>query len=102
MSVQTFRSETAIEGLDEGIVGRLSRPGEVQRDTSSPEIQIARDEIGALIDTDRCRESPLPADFFQNPRNISAAECKARFQRRRGPRERIDDREHAELVSCRQ
>jgi hypothetical protein len=56
--VQTLRPETSVEGFDEGIVGGFARPGEVQRDASliGPQIQIARDELCALIDTDRCRE----------------------------------------------
>jgi hypothetical protein len=46
MRIQTFRSEFAIERLDEGIVGGLARPGEVQRDPTliSPQVEIARDE----------------------------------------------------------
>src|ERR1700722_7631089 len=49
MGVQTFRSEAAIEGFNECIVGRLSGPGEVERDAAlvSPQIQVARHELGA-------------------------------------------------------
>ena len=43
MRIQTLRTEAAVEGLDEGIVGRLSRAREVKRDTMlvGPQIQIA-------------------------------------------------------------
>ena len=43
VGVQAFGAETAIEGFDEGIVGRLARPGEVESDAVgvSPEIEVA-------------------------------------------------------------
>ena len=43
MRVQTFRSEFAVERLDEGVVSGLSRSGEVERDAAliSPEVEIA-------------------------------------------------------------
>src|SRR5262249_17405028 len=43
MRVQAFRSEFAIERLDEGIVSGLAWSGEVERDTTlvSPQIEIA-------------------------------------------------------------
>ncbi len=43
MRVETFRSEAAVERFDEGVVGGLARPGEVERDTTlvGPQIQIA-------------------------------------------------------------
>ena len=46
MRVQTFRSQFAIECLDEGIVSRFARSGEVERDTAliSPEVEIAGDK----------------------------------------------------------
>ena len=39
---QTFRSEFAIERLDEGIVSRLAGSGEVERDAAliSPEVEM--------------------------------------------------------------
>jgi hypothetical protein len=49
--VQAFVSELAIEGFDEAVVRGLARPGEVENDTAliGPQIEIARDELGALI-----------------------------------------------------
>ena len=43
MRVQAFRPELAIEGFDEGIVGRLAGTGEVERDATliGPEVEIA-------------------------------------------------------------
>jgi hypothetical protein len=47
--VQAFVSELAIEGFDEAVVRGLARPGEVENDTAliGPQIEIARDELGA-------------------------------------------------------
>jgi len=44
----------------------LPRPGEVERDIAliSPQVEIARDELGALIDPDCLPEPDLPADLF--------------------------------------
>ena len=74
MRVQTFRSEFAIERLDEGIVSGLARSREVERDTAliSPQIEIARDKFRALINPDCFRKSYLTADVFEYPHNISA------------------------------
>jgi hypothetical protein len=88
VSIQTFCSEATIEGFDEGIVGRLSWSGEVERDSPliSPQVQIVGDELGALIDTDRCRESRFSPDPFEHLHDAGAAECEARLERRREPR----------------
>ena len=63
VSVQTFGPELAVERLDEGVVGRLAGPGEVERHAFrvGPQVEIAGDELGALIDTDRARIAVLPA-----------------------------------------
>jgi len=43
VGVQAFNSEAAIEGFDEGVVGGLARPREVERYTAliDPKIQVA-------------------------------------------------------------
>src|SRR5665647_2332013 len=55
--VQTLRAETSVEGFDEGIVSRLARPAEVERDAIDvgPQIEVAGDEFRSLIDTDGLR-----------------------------------------------
>jgi hypothetical protein len=52
MGVQTLCSKAAIERFDEGVVGGLARPGEVERHAAlvRPQIQIPRDTLGTLID----------------------------------------------------
>ncbi len=49
MRVQALRSKLAIEGLDEAVVRRLARPGEVEDDARliSPEVEVPRDELGS-------------------------------------------------------
>jgi hypothetical protein len=43
LRLQTFRSEFAVERLDEGVISGLARLGEVERDAAliSPEVEIA-------------------------------------------------------------
>ena len=73
--VQAFRAELAIEGFDEGVVGRFVRAGEVQGDTTPvcPEIEVARNELRPLIYPDRLGEPELPADVFDDLDNIDPA-----------------------------
>lgn len=54
MGVQTFCPELAVEAFDEGVVGGFSRSGEVEFHALlvGPEIEIAGDELRALINTD--------------------------------------------------
>ena len=74
MSVQTLGSEAAVERFDEGVIGGLAWPGEVERYTTliRPQIQIPRHKLGALIDADRCRQFHLPADPFQHLDDVNA------------------------------
>ena len=53
--VQTFASEFAVEGFDEAVVRRLSRPREIPHDTFlvSPDVEIAGDKLRSLVDADR-------------------------------------------------
>jgi hypothetical protein len=55
MHVQALGAEASVEGFDKGVVGRLAGPAEVERDAVGvgPQIEIARDELCTLIDTDR-------------------------------------------------
>jgi hypothetical protein len=57
-------AEASVERLDEGVFGRLSGPGEVQRDAVpvGPEVEIAGDALAALVDADRLRIADLSAD----------------------------------------
>ena len=83
MRIQTFSAEPTIERLDEGIVGRLPRPREVECHAAliRPQIQIAGYKLSAEIDTDRRRQSHFSPDSFQHLDDIGAAETKTRLQR---------------------
>ena len=63
MGVQALRAELAIERLDERVIGRFARPREVKHDVLlvGPKIEIAGDELGPLVDTDRLRIAMLTA-----------------------------------------
>lgn len=67
MRVQAFRAKSAVERLDEGIVGRLTWPGEVERDVVliRPEIEIARHKLAALVDPDHLRVPRLLANKLE-------------------------------------
>jgi len=65
MGVQALGPQTPVEGLDEGVVSRFARPGEIQDDIVGigPQIQIPRDEFRALIDPNRLRITSLLANL---------------------------------------
>ena len=67
MRVEALGAKSAIERLDERVVRRLARPGEVERDVVliRPQIEVAGDELGALIDADRVGMADLSTDAFQ-------------------------------------
>ena len=102
--IEAFCPEASVERFDESIVSRLAGPGEVQRDAAlaSPDVEIARHELGALVDPDRRRESHFIADSFQYLHDISAAEGETWGQRWREARDNVDDREHPKSTTPRQ
>lgn len=104
MRVEAFGPELAIERLDIAVVRRLARSGEVERHAAliGPEIEIARDELGALVNPDGVREAMLPANLLKYINNIRPSEVEPDIQRRREAREGVDNGEHAELASRRQ
>lgn len=48
--VQAFCPEAPVEGFDVGVVRRLSRPGEVERDAFGvgPQVEVSGDELAAM------------------------------------------------------
>ncbi len=83
MLIEAFLPEPAVEGLDIGVVGRLPRTREVQRDVVpiGPEIDVFRDELRPLVNPDRPRPSMLLRDPFQNLYNLQAANPLAHMNR---------------------
>lgn len=61
MGVQAFVTERAIERFNEGIVGRLAGPREVQRDAIfiGPAIPRLRDELGTVAHWEAPFREPL-------------------------------------------
>jgi hypothetical protein len=53
VGIESFLPEASVERLDESVVGRLPRAGEVQRDAAliGPDVEIARHELRC-----RCRK----------------------------------------------
>lgn len=100
MSVQAFRPELAVEPLNESVVGRLSRAGEVQGDRIgiSPEIKVAGDEFAAIINPDRLGTAHLAADPFLRLDDILAAISEPSFCCRAEAKMGINDVQNAELV----
>jgi len=99
--VQTFASELAVEGFDEAVVRRLSRPREIQHDTLlvSPDIEIAGDELRSLVDANRLGIADGFADALQGQHDILASIAEAGIDGRREAAESIYNREHADLAA---
>ena len=60
VGIQAFCPQLAVERLNEAVVGGFPRSEEVQCDTVGigPQIQVAGDELAAVIDPDRLRVGP--------------------------------------------
>jgi hypothetical protein len=59
MGVQTFVPEPPVEAFDEGVIGRLARPGEVQDHAIlvGPTIERLGDALRTIVDTDGPRRA---------------------------------------------
>ncbi len=84
MGVEAFGPELPVERLDEGIVRRLARPGEVEDYPAliSPQIEVAADELGTLVEPDAGREAMGRTDLFQHFDDVGAAEVETDVQPR--------------------
>jgi hypothetical protein len=62
--IQTLVARATIERFYKGIVGRLARAAEVQRDAVlvRPAVECLRDELGAAVDPDRFRSAAKRGD----------------------------------------
>ena len=99
--VNAFGPYFAIEGLDVGVVGRLSRPGEVQDDIIGvgPEIQGPRDELRPIIDSNGFGNSTLDRYSFQSGNHIRTGMARAYINCGRQLLEGIDDGQNADLAT---
>ena len=97
--VQTLRPKLAVEGLDDRVVGRLARAAKVERDVAGvrPQVQLARDELVALVDPDRRRIAHLAAHPFKHLHDVRRPEAEPRHDGRREPTEGVYNRQDAQL-----
>ncbi len=81
MSVQAFGPELSVEAFNEGIVSRFAGAGEVQNNTLliSPQIEITRDELAAIIDTNGFWIPDLTTHAFECLNHILTAIGEARI-----------------------
>lgn len=92
MGIQAFSPELSVEALDEGVVGWLSWPREVEHDTFvvDPQIEITGDEFGALVNPDRLGIAISAAHAFKCSNHILSTITEAGIRCRREAGERID------------
>jgi len=99
--VQALAAEASVERLYEGVVGRLPWPREVERDALGigPQVEIAADELGALVDPDRLRIAQFRADPFQRGDDVLGPIAEARIDCWREAREGVDHRQNPDLAA---
>jgi len=102
--VQAFGPELAVEGLDEAVVGRLAWPREVEHDALlvGPEIEVAADELRALVDADAPGVAHAAADPLKRHNDVLAAITEARIDGRREPGEEVDHGQEFDLAARRE
>ena len=100
VSVQTFRPQLAVERFDKRIVRGFSWATEIECDAVGvgPKIQIARDELRSLVDTDGAGIANLGTDPFQRLDDILSPIAELRINGGRELREYIDHRQNPDLI----
>ena len=75
VGIQALGSELAVQGLDEGVVRRLSGSAEMQCDTAHerPEIGLLADEFRPVVEPDCLWIPKLSAHPFESIDDIGAA-----------------------------
>jgi hypothetical protein len=101
---KTLLPKAPIEGLDESVVGRFAGAGEVERYAFGigPEIQIAGDELGPLVDPDVAGIAAFGADPFKGLYYVLSPIAEARIDDGREAREDVDDGQNPDLSPGRQ
>ncbi len=104
LRAQAFCPETPVERFDERIVCRLAGPRKIQCDALGvgPKVKVARDELRALIDTDRLWIANSGAGALQRLHDVFRSIAEARIDDWREARERVHDREHPDFSAGRQ
>ena len=66
---------------------------------AGPEVEIARDELAALVDPDGLRDPHFGADPGERRNDVACAVAEPRIDRRREPRPDVDDGQHPQLAA---
>jgi hypothetical protein len=101
VGVQALGSEAAVEGPDEGVVCRLSRPTEVQGNAVGvgPQVQVPGDELGALVDPDGLRIAQSGLGSVQRLDDILRPAGKTGIDHRREAAEGVHDGQDPDLAA---
>src|SRR4030088_3570903 len=101
VGVQTFDPELTVEAFDVGIVGRFTRPTEVESDVvhEGPQIEFLADELRPVVETDRLWIAHLKGGTIECCDDIAAAPGLAHLDRGRQPGESIDDGQGTDLAA---
>ena len=101
MGVRALRLQLAVECFDEAVIRGLSLLGEVQGDRIgiSPEIEVPRYELAAIINPDRLGIADPMADPFQRLDDILPAIAEPCIGHGTKAGMRIDDGQDSQLVA---
>lgn len=103
MRVQALRSQLAVKRLDEAVIGRFSRPREVQDDVGhKPKGQVAGDKFAAVFNPDRLGIASPLADTFQRLNHILTAIGEPCVGGGAVARMRIHNSQDAQFLTCRE
>ena len=93
VGIQALGPELALQALDEGFVGWLAWPAEVQREVvhESPQVELLADELGPVVETDGLGIAELPRDALEGFEDIDTAEALPHIVCWRESGERVDD-----------
>ena len=94
-----LRPKLPVERLDERVVGRLARPREVEHDVLliGPQVAVAGDELGTLVNPDRLRIGMFATDSFEGGDDILPTIAVAGIDGWREARPDVDDGQNAQL-----
>jgi hypothetical protein len=83
--VEALVAQATVERFDEGIVGRLAGPGEVERDAIlvGPAVERLRDELGAIIHPDALGRTAGGRDPRHSVDNLLALDALVDIDRQR-------------------
>ena len=92
--VEAFVAESAIEGLDEGVLHGFARPNELESDVVRirPRVHRAADEFAAVVHRDRGRRAAAGDDRRQHGRDFDAGQRPTDDERQRFARVDVEDR----------